>query len=198
MGTFSPCLCLQIITDNLKGFIVAFFPSSMRNPDLKKDISPDLGESDDEQFIEASWKPFYWFLGTLVALFVLGELLIDFGLHFFEFLFEVLEKIWLVLIEAPEEWLEDQLADYLKQHFPHEAERYSEIATAMGLTPLKLILLLLIGRYGIRKWRDEYWPRSRRWFRIRVKQVQLAWGALTLIQKVISGAVFVIFMIILI
>jgi len=177
---------------------VALFSSFMRDPDLKKDVGPDLGQHEEEDFIEASWKPFYWFLGSFVAMFALGELLIDFGLHFFEFLFEVLEKIWLVLIEAPEEWLEDQLADYLKQHFPHEAERYSEIATALGLTPLKLILLLLLGRYGFRRLRDEFWPRLRRWFRIRVKQVHLAWEALTLIQKIIAGAVFLVLFIILI
>jgi len=177
---------------------VTLFSSFMRDPDLKKDVGPDPAERDDEEFIEASWKPFYWFLGTFVAMFVLGELLIDFGLHFFEFLFEVLEKIWLVLIEAPEEWLEDQLADYLKHHFPHEAERYSEIATALGLTPLKLVLLLLVGRFTYRKVRDEHWPRLRRWFRIRVKQVHLAWEALTLIQKIISGAVFLGLLIILV
>lgn len=197
-GTFSLGLCLPEKTDNLWGFIVALFSSFMRDPDLKKDVGPDPGRNDDEEFIEASWKPFYWFLGSFVAMFVLGELLIDFGLHFFEFLFEVLEKIWLVLIEAPEEWLEDQLADYLKQHFPHEAERYSEIATALGLTPLKLFLLLVLGRYGLRRLRDEYWPRLCRWFRIRVKQVHLAWDALTLVQKIISGAVFIVLLVILI
>ena len=177
---------------------MAFFSSFMRDPDFKKDVDPDVGDHADEELIEASWKPFYWFLGSFVAMFVLGELLIDFGLHFFEFLFEVIEKVWLVLIEAPEEWLEDQLADYLKQHFPHEAERYSEIATALGLTPLKLIFLVLLGRYGFRKMRDEYWPRLRRWFRIRVKQVHLAWEALTLVQKIISGAVFLVLLVILI
>lgn len=177
---------------------MALFSSFMRDPDLKKDVGPDPSEDDEQEFIEASWKPFYWFLGTFVAMFVLGELLIDFGLHFFEFLFEVLEKIWLVLIEAPEEWLEDQLADYLKQHFAHEADRYSEIATALGLTPLKLILLLFAGRYAFRRTRDVLWPRLRRWFRIRIKQVHLAWEALTLIQKIIAGGVFFVLLIILI
>ena len=67
-----------------------------------------------------------------------------------------------------------------------------------GLTPLKLLLLLLLGRYGFRKLRDEYWPRLRRWFRIRVKQVHLAWGALTLVQKIFAGTVFIVLLIILI
>lgn len=155
-------------------------------------------DEDDDFEVEASWKPFYWFVGSFVAMFLLGEFLLDFGLELFEFLLEVIEKIWLVLIEAPEEWLEDRLADYLKQHFPHEAERYSEIATALGLTPLKLLLALVFIRYAFRKCRDVIWPKVRRWVRIRVKQVQLAWGHLHLVQKIFAGAVFILLLVVLI
>ena len=170
----------------------------MHDPDLKKDARLDIADDLGEEGIEASWKPFYWFVGSFVAMFLLGELLVDFGLELFEFLLEVVEKVWLVLIEAPEEWLEDRLADYLKQHFPHEAERYSEIATALGLTPLKLVLALLFARYAFRKARDVYWPKVRRWIRIRIKQVQLAWHLLNLVQKVFAGAVFLVLLIVLI
>jgi hypothetical protein len=170
----------------------------MHDPDLKKDPDLDPFDDVDHEEVEASWTPFFWFLGSAVAIFVLGELLIDFGIEFFEFLFEILERVWLVLIEAPEEWLEDRLADYLKQHFPHEAERYSEIATAMGLTPLKLILVMVFGRFAYRKIRNIYWPRARRWFRLRVKQVRLAWHGLTLMQKILAGTVSLVLLVILI
>lgn len=156
---------------------------------------PEPGE---DEGLEPSWKPFYWFVGTVVALFVLGELLIDFGLEVAEFLWVVIEKAWLIVIEAPEEWLEDRLADYLKQHFPHEAERYSEIATAMGLTPLKLALILLAGRWGIRKIRVVLWPKLRSAVRRRIRQVQLAWTVLSLPQKIFAGLVSVVLLAILI
>lgn len=151
-----------------------------------------------EDAIEPSWKPFYWFVGSVVALFLLGELIIDFGLEVAEFLWVLIEKVWLVLIEAPEEWLEDRLADYLKQHFPHEAERYSEIATALGLTPLKLVLVLLMGRWGIRRVRTVVWPKARDAVRRRVRQVQLAWALLSLPQKIFAGTITLILLVVLI
>lgn len=170
----------------------------MHDPELKKNVDSESFDELDHEDVEASWKPFYWFLGSAIAIFVLGELLIDFGMELFEFLFEILEKVWLVAIEAPEEWLEDQLADYLKHHFPHEAERYSEIATAIGLTPLKIILLVLFVRFALRKLRDVVWPKVRRWFRLRIKQVRLAWHTLNLIQKILAGVVSLVLLVILI
>ena len=148
--------------------------------------------------IEPSWKPFYWFVGTVVALFLLGELIIDFGLEVAEFLWVLIEKLWLILIEAPEEWLEDRLADYLKQHFPHEAERYSEIATALGLTPLKLVLVLLVGRWGVRRIRRVIWPKVQAAVRRRVRQVQLAWDILSLPQKIFAGTITLVLLVVLI
>lgn len=171
---------------------------SMQDPDIKGELDPAGPDGDALEPIEPSWKPFYWFVGSFVALFLLGELIIDFGLHAAEFLFEVIEKVWLVLIEAPEEWLEDRLADYLKQHFPHEAERYSEVATAMGLTPLKLFLVLLLGRYGYRKARYQLWPWAVKNVRRNVRQVHLAWEALSLPQKIFAGLVFLVLLVILI
>ncbi len=145
--------------------------------------STDLGP------IQPSWKPLYWLVGGLLSLFLLWEIFLEFGLHLFEILFEILEKIWLVLIEAPEEFLEDMLADWLKNHFPHDAERYSEITTAIGLTPLKLLLIFLAARWGWRYGKAHLWPRIKRWFRIRYLEVKLAWDELAWPYRIVGVVV---------
>lgn len=167
----------------------------MEDPDYKSSSEMVPGT---EEMVEPSWRPFYWFVGSFVALFLLGELIVDFGLEVAEFLWVLIEKVWLVLIEAPEEWLEDRLADYLKQHFPHEAERYSEIATAMGLTPLKLVLVFFFGRYLYRQVRMNLWPRIVAGVRRQVRQVHLAWNILSLPQKIFATLVFLVLLVILI
>jgi hypothetical protein len=83
--------------------------------------------------------------------------------------------------------LEDALADWLKNHFPHEADRYSEIATALGLTPLKLVLIFFLARWGWRRARAQLWPRFRRWFHIRVTEVKLAWAELSWPYRILGG-----------
>ena len=45
--------------------------------------------------IQPSWKPLIYFAGGLGLLVVLWEVFLELGIHIFEFLFEVLEKIWL-------------------------------------------------------------------------------------------------------
>ena len=160
---------------------------AMLEPELQKKQNPaeaGLATTDD---IQPSWKPLLWFGGSLVALIALWEVFLELGMNIFELLFEVLEHIWLVLIEAPEEMLEDALADWLKNHFPHEAYRYSEIATAIGLTPLKLLLLFFAARWGWRRARAQLWPRVRHWFHIRVTEVKLAWAELAWPYRFLGG-----------
>lgn len=149
--------------------------------------------------IQPSWKPLWWLGGGLLLLFGLWEgFLLELGLNIFELLFDVLENVWLVLIEAPEEMLEDQIAEWLKEHFPHEADRYSEIITAVGLTPLKVVLVFLLARWGWRHSHSRLWPRLRNWFRIRVTEVRLAWAELGWPYRLLAGLVLAGLMVILI
>lgn len=125
-------------------------------------------------------------------------MLLELGLNIFELLFDIVEQVWLVLIEAPEEMLEDQIAVWLKNHFPHEADRYSEIITAIGLTPVKLLLVFLLARWGWRHSRTTLWPHLRNGFRIRVTEVRLAWAELRWLYRLLVGLVLVGFLFILI
>jgi hypothetical protein len=147
-----------------------------------------LDESGD---IQPSWKPLLWFLGGLAVLLGLWEVLLEFGLNLFELIFDILENVWLVLIEAPEEFLEDLIAEWLDNHFPHDADRYSEIITAFGLTPLKIFLVFLILRWAWRHSRERLIPRIVAWFRHRVAEVRLAWFYLPWMYKVLLGVVAV-------
>lgn len=142
--------------------------------------------------IQPSWKPLLWFGGGLVLLIALWEVFLELGMNLFELLFEVVEHVWLVLVEAPEEYLEDVLAAWLKNHFPHEADRYSEITTAIGLTPLKLLLLFLLARWGWRQGRDKLWPRVQLWVRVRIAEVRLAWAELWWPYRVLGGLVILV------
>ena len=129
----------------------------------------------DPESVEASWKPLLWVGGFLVSLIILWEIFLELGIHIFSFLFEIIEKIWLVLIEAPEELLEDKIEDWLKVHFPHDADYYSEIVTAFGLMPLKIFLVLMLLRWLWRHAQTNLWPKWRLWLSTKVMQVRLAW-----------------------
>jgi len=160
----------------------------MLQPDLNEDPPhPATSEPPPTESIQPSWKPLLWSGGSLFAVIALWEVFLELGMNIFELLFEVLEKIWLVLIEAPEEMLEDVLAGWLKNHFPHEADRYSEIATALGLTPLKLVLIFFLARWGWRRTKTELWPKVRRWFHVRVTEVKLAWAELAWPYRILGG-----------
>ncbi|TSA02133.1 MAG: hypothetical protein D4R76_08140 [Methylococcus sp.] len=148
--------------------------------------------------IQPSWKPLIYFAGGLGLLVVLWEVFLELGIHIFEFLFEVLEKIWLVLVEAPEEFLEDKLADWLKSHFAHEAERYSEVATALGLTPLKIFLVFFFGRMAFRFLKTKAWPRIKVWTLVRMTEVRLAFNELAWPYRILGGLVLLGVLIILI
>lgn len=140
-----------------------------------------------EEPIRPSWKPLWWLLGGLALIIGLGELFLEFGMNLLELLVELVEHLWLVLIEAPEEFLEDLIAEWLDNHFPHDADRYSEIITAFGLMPLKVILVLLLLRWIWVHARSKLVPRSLAWLRRRVTEVRLAWQQLAWPYRVLMG-----------
>ncbi len=153
---------------------------------------------DPEEDIQPSWKPLLWTGGILLSVVVLWEIFLELGMNLFELIFEILEHVWLVLIEAPEEFLEDVLAGWLKNHFPHEAERYSEITTAIGLTPLKLLLVIFLARWAWRRAKSQLWPRVKRWFHVRVTEVKLAWAELIWPYRILGGVLLLGILIVLI
>jgi len=170
----------------------------MLEPELKEEHNPAEPDLAARDTIQPSWKPLLWFGGSLVALVALWEVFLELGMNIFELLFDVIEHIWLVLIEAPEEMLEDVLAGWLKNHFPHEADRYSEIATAIGLTPLKLVLIFFVARWGWRRTKTEIWPKVRRWINVRVTEVKLAWVELAWHYRILGGFIVLGLLVILI
>lgn len=160
----------------------------MSDPDTKEAHENSQSARPPATDIQPSWKPLWWLSAGLILLIGLWEgVLLELGLNVFELLLDLLENIWLVLIEAPEEFLEDQIAEWLKIHFPHEADRYSEIITAIGLTPLKVLLVFFLARWGWRHARTNLWPRVRHWFHIRITEVRLAWADLWWPYRVLAG-----------
>ena len=155
---------------------------SRRTP--KPPLNPDKPAG-----VEPSWKPLLWFGGGLILLIALWEVFLELGVNLFELLFKVIENVWLVLIEAPEEFLEDQLTGWLKNHFPHDADRYAEITTAIGLTPLKLLLIVFLLRWLWRHSHSKLIPRTKNWLLIRVTQVKLAWRQLAWPYRILGGVV---------
>jgi len=153
-----------------------------------KPLDPSLHE---EEVIEASWKPLLWLGGILLSLVALWEIFLELGIHIFSFLLQVIEHLWLVLIEAPEELLEDKIEDWLKVHFPHDADYYSEIVTAFGLMPVKALLVVFLLKWLWNHSRTTLLPKVKRWLYIRVSEVKLAWAALAWPYKVLIIVVLV-------
>ena len=166
--------------------------------DLKDECLAHALTPEEIEAIEPSWKPLFWLSGVLVSLIALWEVFLDFGLDLIEILFKIIEKIWLVLIEAPEEVLEDALEDWLEHHVPYEADRYAEIATAIGLTPLKILLILVGLRFLFKYLKSRVWCPMLRWGHIRVLEVRGAWAALSWLYRILGGAVVLVALIILI
>ena len=152
----------------------------MTNSEHREVPIPTQGPLDD---VQPSWKPFYWFVGILGTLVLLWE-------FFLELTLDIIENVWLILIEAPEELLEDLLTEWLKQHFPHDADYYAEISTAIGLTPLKLLLVFVLGRWLWRRGREEWFPRWLAWGRIQAHQVKLAWLELAWLYRTLAVIAF--------
>ena len=137
--------------------------------------------SAQEAAVEPSWKPLLWLAGGVAALVLLGELLFDAALEFGEFLF-------LTLVEAPEELLEDYIEDWLKAYDPHQADRYSEMATAIGLTPVKIATGLVFLRWAWAHTRRSLAPKAQAFLRRQSLAVWLAWRALPWRRKLLAAA----------
>ena len=170
----------------------------MSGPEKNSMVQENKPYPHDLGGVQPSWRPLLWVVGSLVVTIGLWELFLDLGMDLFELIWEVLERVWLVLVEAPEEFLEDRLADWLKNHFPREAHRYSEVATAIGLTPLKIFLVFLLARWGWRHSRSKLWPRICMWFNVRVTEVRLAWDQLWWPYRVLGGLVLLAALVVLI
>jgi H+/Cl- antiporter ClcA len=155
------------------------------------DIENDKPVSDGQtspgsEAITPSWKPLWWTLGIVITLAGLGEFALEFVLDILELIGELLENIYLVLVEAPEEILEDYIEEWLQEHFPQDASRYSEMVTAIGLTPLKLLVGLILLRNLWRYGREHGFPRAGRWFKRHYQSVRLAIRLLAWPYKVLA------------
>ena len=147
--------------------------------------------------ITPSWKPLWWTLGTLGVLVGLGEFALEFVLDMLELIFDLFENLYLVLIEAPEEILEDYIEEWLGEHFPQDASRYSEMVTAIGLTPLKLlvgfVLLKNLWRYSMQYGLPWVIRRVKRHYQsVRLAIGLLAWPYKVLAIVVLSGLLLVL------
>ncbi|MGI9211294.1 MAG: hypothetical protein ACR2HF_02380 [Methylococcaceae bacterium] len=143
-------------------------------------ISPESPE------ITPSWKPLWWVLGSLTLIVVLGEFALDFIIEGLEFLFEIIEHIYLLLVEAPEEILEDYIEDWLAVHYPLDASRYSEMVTAIGLTPVKILVGIVLLKALLRYIREHGFPRIGRWVNRHYQSVRLAIKLLAWPYKVVA------------
>lgn len=123
-------------------------------------------ESLQEEPANPGWKPLLWFIGSILALIVLGEVLLEFGWELIE---AAGEGIFLA-VEGSEEFLEDAVEDWFHLE-PWEAEMY----TAWTMTPVKLILAFLVLR-AIWRWKKRKgWPAVKRWAQSRWLLVKLSW-----------------------
>jgi hypothetical protein len=129
--------------------------------------------------VQPSWTPLYWLVGTIIFLVFLWELMLDLLLEFGETLF-------LVLVEAPEEFLEDILEEWLKVHYPHQADRYSEMITAIGLTPVKIITGLIFARWLWVYTHGNLFPKWVAFFKRQSLAVWLAWKAVFWPYKILA------------
>lgn len=163
--------------------------SNVPMTDTENDIVPQITASSPETpEITPSWKPLWWVLGTLAVAVILGEFALEFIIEALEFLFEIIEHIYLVLVEAPEEILEDYIEEWLKEHYPMDASRYSEMVTAIGLTPVKILvgIVLLKALWGYI--REHGFPRMGRWLNRHYQSVRLAIKLLAWPYKVLAVA----------
>mgnify|MGYP006280401643 CR=1 FL=1 len=148
--------------------------------------SPSVVPPEDHELIP-SWKPLWWVLGITASMIVLGELILEFGMNALEVVFDVLEHVYLVLIEAPEEILEDYIEEWLENHFPNDASRYSEMVTAIGLTPVKILVGIVLLKNLWMYSKHHFLPRLLRWIRRHYLSVKLAYQILPWHYKILVG-----------
>ncbi len=126
----------------------------------------DVGQILPEDLPNPGWKPLLWFLGSIIALIVLGEVLLEFGWELVE---AVGEGIFLA-VEGSEEFLEDAVEDWFHLE-PWEAEMY----TAWTMSPVKLFFAFLILRALWRWNKRKGFPAIKRWVAHQWLLVKLSW-----------------------
>jgi hypothetical protein len=111
-------------------------------------------------------KPFLWFVGSIVALIVLGEVLLEFGWELAELIGEGIFYV----VEGSEEFLEDAVEDWFQLE-PWEAEMY----TAWSMLPVKIFLGLVVLR-ALWLWKKrKVWPLFKAWAGRKWWLVRLSW-----------------------
>ncbi len=157
--------------------------------DTEEKLIPPTQENTVDEDIQPSWKPLWWVLGILFAVLGLGEFIIEFGMEALELVFDIFENIYLVLVEAPEEILEDYIEEWLKQHFPNDASLYSEMVTAIGLTPVKILVGFVLLRGLWRYSKTHFLPKLLLWLKRHYLSVRLAIRLLAWPYKIIAAVV---------
>jgi hypothetical protein len=170
-------LNLDSFATTLSGRLVLQLPRIMAESDSKESLAVPASPLEP---VEPSWKPLLWLIGGLVVLIGLGELLID-------VLLDMAETLFLVLVEAPEEILEDQIEDWLKVHVPHDADVYSERIAFYGLTPIKILTGVILARWLWRHSHSNLFPKFRAYLYRQYTAVRLAWQALAWYYKILTG-----------
>jgi hypothetical protein len=143
----------------------------------------------DADEVTPSWKPLGWALGILGLAAILGEFALELTLDLLELIFDLLENIYLVVVEAPEEILEDYIEQWLEEHYPQDASRYSEMVTAIGLTPVKLLVGLVLLRALWKYGKEHGLPRLGRWLKRHYLSVRLAFSLLAWPYKIVAALV---------
>lgn len=115
------------------------------------------------------WKPLAWFVGVIVLLIGVGELLIEFGWELLELLGEGI----FLAVEGSEEFLEDAVESGFSLE-PWEAEMY----TAWAMTPVKLFVAYLLLRQLWRWKKQKLFPALKRWFQRQWLIIRLSWRGL--------------------
>jgi hypothetical protein len=111
-------------------------------------------------------KPLLWFIGAIVALIALGEVLLHVGLELAELIGEGIFYV----VEGSEEFLEDAVEDWFHLE-PWEAEMY----TAWTTLPIKIILGLVLLRYLWLWKKRRVWPFLKKWTISKWLLVRASW-----------------------
>lgn len=169
----------------------------MTDIDNDNPLSPPPTPTDTGE-VTPSWKPLGWALGILGIAVILGEFALELVIDLLELIFDVVENIYLVLVEAPEEILEDYIEQWLEEHYPQDASRYSEMVTAIGLTPVKLLVGLVLLRNLWKYGREHGFPRIGRWLKRHYLSVRLAFRLLAWPYKIVAAIVVLVVLVVLI
>lgn len=181
LATLAPILAILAILANTA--VLFMTDTDNDTPPSSPPTLPDAGQ------VTPSWKPLAWALGIIGLAVILGEFALELVIDLLELIFDVVENMYLVLVEAPEEILEDYIEQWLEEHYPQDASRYSEMVTAIGLTPVKILVGLVLLRALLTYGREHGLPRLRRWLQRHYLSVRLAFRLLAWPYKIVAALV---------